>query len=176
MAKSAACANVVKSPEWVRALNTGSEDMKFVPPYDLILKHFVTTPKGSQARNQVTVNREFLEFLLRGLLEHVEFDEMQYLKCNPDVADAVRKKEMQSAREHFLTTGYFEGRIGGVPVQEDWYLARNPDVAAAKRARKVESAEMQYRIAGANEWRQPNPRSLTGCGKTLERPCLSGVS
>jgi hypothetical protein len=131
----------------------------FVPPYDLLLKHLLGPKKGSRS-DDVIVPRRLLDFLLRCLLEHVEFDEMQYLRCNPDVATAIRKREIPSAREHFIQAGYFEGRTGGIPVQEDWYLARNPDVAAAKRARKVESGEMQYRIAGANEWRQPNPRSV----------------
>jgi len=128
----------------------------FVPPYKLILKHLDPGPEGV---HDVTVPRRLLDFLLRRLLEHAEFDEMQYLRCNPDVATAIRRKEMQSGREHFIQVGYFEGRAGGTPVQEDWYLARNPDVAAAKRVGKVKSAEMQYRIAGASEWRQPNPRS-----------------
>jgi hypothetical protein len=131
----------------------------FVPPYDLLLKH-LPGPKEGGRSDDVIVPRRLLDFLLRCLLEHVEFDEVQYLRCNPDVATAIRKREMLSGREHFIQVGYFEGRTGGIPVQEDWYLARNPDVAAAKRARKVESAEMQYRIAGANEWRQPNPRSV----------------
>jgi hypothetical protein len=131
----------------------------FVPPYDLLLKHLPGPKEGGRIDNLI-VPRRLLDFLLRCLLEHVEFDETQYLRCNPDVATAIRKGEMPSGREHFIQAGYFEGRTGAIPVQEDWYLARNPDVAAAKRAKKVESAEMQYRIAGANEWRQPNPRSV----------------
>ena len=131
----------------------------FVPPYDLILKHLGSDPKKRGRSDDVIVPRRLLDFLLRRLLEHVDFDETQYLRCNPDVVTAIAKREMRSGREHFIQVGYFEGRAGGIPVQEDWYLARNPDVAAAKRARKVESAEMQYRIAGASEWRQPNARS-----------------
>jgi hypothetical protein len=132
--------------------------MKFVPAYNLILKHFVTTPNGRGGRDEVTVSRKFLEFLLRGLLEQAEFDQEQYLKCNPDVAEAVKTKEMKNAHEHFIRTGYFEGRTGAIPVLENWYLARNPDVARAKRAGLIQSGEMQYRNAGAIEWRQPHPR------------------
>ncbi len=129
----------------------------FVPPYDLILKHLEPASGGDDS---VVVPRKLLNFLLRGVLEHSDFDEAQYIRCNPDVATAIRRQEIRNAREHFLQVGYFEGRAGGIPVQEDWYLARNPDVASAKRARQVESAEMQYRIAGAIEWRQPNARSV----------------
>ena len=131
----------------------------FVPPYNLILKHLGPGRSDGGPNDDLTVPRKFLDSMLRCLLEHADFDEQQYLKCNPDVAIAIRRNDMRSAQEHYIQVGYFEGRAGGTPVQEEWYLARNPDVAAAKRARKVESAEMQYRIAGAIEWRQPNPKS-----------------
>jgi hypothetical protein len=106
------------------------------------------------------VPRKLLDFLFRCLLANVDFDEQQYRKCNPDVAEAIKRKKALSGREHFIKSGYFEGRTGGVPVHETWYLARNPDVAAAKKAGKIASGELQYRMAGAHEWREPNPQSV----------------
>ena len=131
----------------------------FVPPYSLILRYLDAGPKGGSRNDEVTISKQFLDFLLRRLLDQIEFDEQQYLKCNPDVADAIRRNKTLSAREHFITVGYFEGRIGGTPVHEAWYLSRNPDVAAAKNARKFESGAMQYHSAGALEWREPDPKS-----------------
>jgi hypothetical protein len=132
-------------------------EMEFVPAYSFIMKHAGAGPNGGN--DEVTVSRQLLEFLLRCVLDHMEFDEQQYQKCNPDVAAAVKQKKMHSGREHFIKTGYFEGRSGGVRVDEAWYLARNPDVAAAKKAGKFESGAAQYRLAGASEWRVPNPQS-----------------
>jgi len=134
-------------------------EMEFVPAYGLILKHAGADPKAGNGADQVTVSRQLLEFLLRCVLDHMEFDEQQYQKCNPDVAAAVKQKKMHSGREHFIKTGYFEGRSGGVRVDEAWYLARNPDVAAARKAGKFDSAAAQYRLSGASEWRVPNPQS-----------------
>jgi hypothetical protein len=120
----------------------------------LISRHIVDDPNGS---DDVIVPRKLLRFVIRCLLDHTEFDEQQYRKSNPDVAEAIRRREFASGRDHFLSVGYFEGRMGATPVQETWYLARNPDVAAAKRAEELESGELQYRLAGAQEWRAPQP-------------------
>jgi hypothetical protein len=134
-------------------------EMEFVPAYGLFMKHAVAGPKAGDGADEVTVSRRLLEFLLRCLLDHMEFDEQQYQKANPDVAAAIKQKKMHSGREHFIRSGYFEGRSGGVHVDEAWYLARNPDVAGAKKAGKFDSGAAQYRLSGANEWRVPNQRS-----------------
>jgi hypothetical protein len=146
--------------------------MEFVPPYSFIMAHVSSDRNGGKSPDQLTISRRLLEFLLRCALDHIDFDEQQYLACNPDVADAVKQRKMYSGREHFIKTGYFEGRSGGVRVDEAWYLARNPDVAAAKRAGKFDSGVDQYRLAGASEWRVPNSQSedtITMWKSVLER-------
>jgi hypothetical protein len=134
-------------------------EMEFVPAYSAIMKHAGIDAKAASSTDEVAVSRQLLEFLLRCVLDRMEFDEQQYQKCNPDVAAAIKQKKMHSGREHFIKTGYFEGRSGGVRVDEAWYLARNPDVAAAKKAGKFDSAAAQYRLSGAGEWRVPNQQS-----------------
>jgi hypothetical protein len=134
-------------------------EMEFVPAYSFIMKHAGADPTGRNGTDEVTVSRQLLEFLLCCVLDHVDFDEQQYQQANPDVAAAIKQKKMHSGREHFIKTGYFEGRSGGVRVDEAWYLARNPDVAAAKKTGKFVSGAAQYRLAGASEWRVPNPQS-----------------
>jgi hypothetical protein len=133
--------------------------MDFVPAYSLIMKHAEAQPNDRNGTGDVIVSRELLEFLLRCVLDQMDFDEQQYQAANPDVAAAIKRKEMHSGREHFIKTGYFEGRSGGVRVDEAWYLARNPDVAAARKAGKFLSGAAQYRSAGAVEWRVPSPGS-----------------
>ena len=41
-----------------------------------------------------------------------DFDEAWYLKQNPDVAEGIARGEIESARHHYLTHGYEEGRPG----------------------------------------------------------------
>ena len=122
---------------------------------------------------------ELFRFLLRCALEGCDFDEAQYQRCNPDVADAVERRELASGREHFLGKGYFEDRVGAVPVHEAWYLSHSPDVAEAKRVGLVKSGEAHYRAIGAWEWREPMPsapalsepgRRLRLAGKNVNMP------
>jgi hypothetical protein len=134
-------------------------EMEFVPAYSFIMKHAGAAATGDDGSDEVTVSRRLLEFLLRCVLDHIDFDEQQYQQANLDVATAIKQKKIHSGREHFIRTGYFEGRSGGVRVDEAWYLARNPDVAAAKKAGKIETAASQYRSGGAREWRVPNQQS-----------------
>lgn len=131
----------------------------FVPPYSLIKQHIKTVDDNADGSEQLCVPRHLFEFLLRCLLETADFDEDQYQRCNPDVAEAVQHRTFASGRDHFIQIGYFEDRTGGIPVNERWYLARNPDVAAAKQEKSIESGEAQYRLAGASEWREPNPEA-----------------
>lgn len=140
--------------------DAGSGARLFVPPYSLIMQHLVTNPESETSADEVAVPRKLLDFMLRCLLDHTDFDEEQYRECNPDVSDAIRERAIASGREHFLNVGYFEGRTGSTSVLETWYLARNPDVAAAKQAGKVASGQVQYRMSGAQEWREPNPESV----------------
>jgi hypothetical protein len=46
---------------------------------------------------------------------------------------------IKSAREHFISDGYFEGRLPfEMKVDETWYLDQNPDVAGIHRPRRSE--------------------------------------
>ena len=62
---------------------------------------------GDEDTDEVIVAQQLVHFLIRCLLEHIEFDERQYQKCNPDVADTIRQKKVQSGREHFVSRGKF---------------------------------------------------------------------
>jgi len=135
----------------------------FIPRYELIEPYIEVVGSVNGGHEQMVVPAELFRFLLRCVLEACEFDEAQYQRCNPDVAEGVERRVHGSGREHFLNGGYFEGRVGAVPVHEAWYLAHSPDVADAKRAGLEESGEAHYRRIGAVEWREPNP----GCVSAL---------
>jgi hypothetical protein len=63
---------------------------------------------------------------------------------------------VQSARQHFLSDGYFEGRRPfPIIVDEKWYLATNPDVADSIRAGIVASAQEHFDKDGYREGRLP---------------------
>jgi hypothetical protein len=146
---------------------TGNGAM-FVPPWSLVQRHVRDGQERGRGDSDVIMPKKLFQFLLQCLLAQMEFNEDQYQKSNPDVAEAIKQRGFANGRDHFIATGYFEDRMGGTVVNETWYLARNPDVAAAKQSGLVESGNTQYRLAGAREWREPNPESVQWIRKWKE--------
>jgi len=135
----------------------------FVPKYRILMDFFATSAIDSKMRptELLSVPRPVLDLMFRLLLEKAEFDPADYLRRNPDVAQAMSSGKVSSAKQHFVTKGYFEGRVGGYPmVDADWYLTANSDVASEVRRGRIRSAADHYFNAGADEWRSPS-RQLT---------------
>lgn len=128
----------------------------FVPPYQLLLEEL--RPAGSPPRDgdEVVVPRVMFELMLRLLVEQMPFDAADYLRRNADVATAVSAGKLDSAHQHFVTKGYFEGRAGGAPVVDEmWYQQRYADVAKELSGGGITSAGDHYIENGAREWRSP---------------------
>ena len=105
----------------------------------------------------VVVPTELLKLLLQVAVASGDFNEVGYLRDNPDIAGAVKAGKLEDARLHYVGFGYFESRSGATPeVDEGWYLRIYPDVAEAVAARSVGSAAEHFRVAGAAEGRSPN--------------------
>jgi hypothetical protein len=129
----------------------------FLPPFEEI-KAFVTF---AAVKGELTVSTSYIQFttLIRVLLQGIEVDEEWYLKQYPDVAEAIHKGVVTSAKEHFLNDGYFEGRIPFlIPVDEAWYLEQNPGVAEYIARGELESAQQHFNDNGYREGRKPFPR------------------
>jgi hypothetical protein len=86
----------------------------------------------------------------------MKFNEAHYLLANPDVAEALRRGEFSSAREHFELFGRDEKRIHCVPdnFDEDYYVEANPDVAAAIICGNVVSGAHHWLVHGRHEQRR----------------------
>jgi len=131
--------------------------MNFLPPFEEI-KGFVTF---STVKGELTVGASYTQFtvLIRTLLQGIEVDEEWYLRQYPDVAEAIRKKIVNSAKEHFLNDGYFEGRIPFlIKIDEPWYLEQNPGIADYITRGKLENAQQHFNDNGYREGRKPFPR------------------
>ncbi len=95
--------------------------------------------------------------LLHALLSRVQVDEAWYLAAYPDVAGAVKRGEMNSGREHYLRSGYFENRLPGpIRVDENWYLAEYPDVASAIKSGAFKNGQQHFERNGFKEGRLPS--------------------
>jgi len=99
----------------------------------------------------------FRQLLVTSLRATNFFDERYYLQANPDVQESLRKREIQSAAEHYYETGYFEGRMPKeILVDERFYLEQNSDVAEAIRRGIVDNAQKHFDAAGFREGRLPH--------------------
>ncbi len=78
---------------------------------------------------------------------HLLFDAEWYLQQNPDVAEAGI-----DPLEHYMVTGWREGRDPHPMFDTSFYLEKNPDVAASG-----ENPLVQYYLFGWKEGRQPHP-------------------
>jgi SAM-dependent methyltransferase len=82
--------------------------------------------------------------------------EAWYLSQYPDVKAHI-PGQFQSARDHFISCGYQEGRVPSKPtVDEAWYLATYPDVADAIRSGRAKSGYDHFIETGYGEGRKPN--------------------
>jgi hypothetical protein len=62
------------------------------------------------ASNPVSVDPQALLELVGRFIRQIDVDEAGYRREYPDVAQAIERGEIVSARDHFLEFGYFEGR------------------------------------------------------------------
>jgi hypothetical protein len=133
----------------------------FVPSAESLMHALNINKSAFQGDGRVELPAKFFKFLLQMALATVDFDEDTYLLRNVDVAQAVKRGEIENARLHYIGFGYFEGRQGAGPdVDEIWYLQNYPDVAVAIEEKRVSSANEHFHAIGAGEGRSPNAEYL----------------
>jgi len=82
------------------------------------------------------------------------FDEEWYFANNPDVAEAVRKKAVPSALDHFALSGIYEGRLPcAFPLDEEDYARRHQDVARSIAAGEFKTVSEHFFTIGFLEGR-----------------------
>jgi hypothetical protein len=135
-------------------LAEGVDVMRYLPPFD-ILKSYV---KIETVRGELMVKCSYEEFVqvVRRVIADVEVDEDWYLQQYPDIADAIDKGLVESAKSHFVNDGFFEGRLPfQVDVDEDFYLRENPGVAEYVKKGLLNSGQQHFDENGYKEGRLP---------------------
>ena len=131
--------------------------MNYLPPFET-LKTFLNF---GAADGELTVSASYNQFtrMIRALLQDIEVDEVWYLAQYPDVAEAICNGLVLSAKAHFLSNGYFEGRMPfPITVDEAWYLEQNSGVAGHIASGELLSAQQHFNDYGYREGRRPRPR------------------
>ncbi len=128
--------------------------MKYLPPYDLIRR----SVEISTVRGELRVSMTYEEFvrILRKMIMGIEVDEAWYRSTYEDIGKAIAEGKIESARQHFIDDGYFEGRLPfPIRVDEAWYMAEYPDVADFVRRGMLQSAQGHFDEDGYREGRLP---------------------
>jgi hypothetical protein len=128
--------------------------VRYLPPFDVLKSHVSI----AQVKGDLTVSSTYEDMMqmLRRLIADVPVDEAWYLKRYPDIADAIDRGIVNSAKSHFVSDGYFEGRMPfPVNVDERYYLMQNPGVADHVRKGLLKSGQQHFDENGYSEGRLP---------------------
>ena len=128
--------------------------MKYLPPFDLIRR----SVEISTVRGDLRVSLSYDDFVgvLRLMISGIQVNEEWYLTEYPDIAQAIRDGKVESARQHFIDDGFFEGRRPfPMDVDERWYLEQYSDVAESVRTGVVGSGQQHFVEDGYREGRLP---------------------
>jgi hypothetical protein len=128
--------------------------VKYLPPFEVIRRSVAIAPVRGELR--VNISYEAFIGILRTLIRGIEVNEAWYLRTYEDIGQATRDGAVQTAKQHFIDDGYFEGRLPfPMVVDERWYLQQNPDVAESIRAGVVTNAQEHFDKDGYREGRLP---------------------
>lgn len=129
----------------------------FLPHIYLLLQSLRISHDRLNSRSKVAIDTRLLRTLLQSLARQLVFNAEFYLRNNPDIAVAHAAGTITNLHEHFLESGFFEGRFGAEPpVDEIFYAASYPDIGAAIDRGDVVSGSDHYMRSGAAEGRVPN--------------------
>lgn len=129
----------------------------YFPHVDLILHSLRINRDRLSSKSKIAIDARLLRLMLQTIAATLPFSEEFYLEQYPDLAEAYAAGKIPNLRQHFLDSGYLEGRIGNPPdVDEAYYLANYKDVGKAVASGDVANGAEHYKRAGAAEGRVPN--------------------
>ncbi len=130
---------------------------EYFPHVDLILHSLRINRDRLSSKSKIAIDARLLRLMLQTIAATLPFSEEFYLEQYPDLAEAYAAGKIPNLRQHFLDSGYLEGRIGNPPdVDEAYYLTNYKDVGKAVASGDVANGAEHYMRAGAAEGRVPN--------------------
>ena len=130
---------------------------EYFPHIDLILHSLRINRDRLSSKSKIAIDARLLRLMLQTIAAKLAFSEEFYMEQYPDLAEAYAAGKIPNLHQHFLDSGYLEGRIGSPPdVDEAYYLANYKDVGKAVASGDVANGAEHYMRAGAAEGRVPN--------------------
>ena len=134
----------------------------FLPHIELLLQSLRISRERLNSRSKVAIDTRILRTLLQCLARQLPFDPIFYIGNNPDIASAHAEGQITDLHQHFIESGFFEGRFGAQPpVDEPFYAASYKDIGAAIRRGDIVSGTEHYMRSGAAEGRIPSEAMRT---------------
>jgi hypothetical protein len=107
----------------------------------------------------VYIERNRFLVLIKKLLISVPVGEDWYCENYADADEAIRRGQFQSASDHYIRAGYFNGYLAEDPnVDEDWYIARYEHVRSGLACGEAVSAKDHFIRIGYGEGCLPSRR------------------
>jgi len=129
----------------------------YIPHIDLLLQALRVNRDRLNSKSKIAVDAKLLKTLLQTMVANAPFSEAFYKEAYPDLAAAQAAGQIPDLRQHFIETGFFEGRFGSPPpVDEAFYTSTYKDVGQAVLKGDVISGTEHYLRSGAAEGRIPN--------------------
>ena len=131
--------------------------LQYFPHIDLLLAALRINRERLNSKSKVAIEARLLRLMLQTIVEQLPFSETFYRQTYPDLADAHQTGAIPDLHQHFIESGFFEGRFGAPPpIDEAYYAGKYADVAEAIRKGIVKSGAEHYMRSGASEGRVPN--------------------
>jgi hypothetical protein len=140
----------------------------FIPPLDVVLAGLGITKEDLLA-DKVKVSSNFLQFLLSKLASLSDFDSTWYATTYPDVEGARLAGEVPSLLDHFVQTGYLEGRLPHEPAFDaSWYYEHYRDIGGAFNPSDTQALKNHFISRGYYEGRVGTPELVNEINQWLE--------
>jgi hypothetical protein len=137
-----------------------AEAAEYIPPCRLVLERLGIS-EADLKQEKVTVSARFLLSLIRQFARAATFDPEWYAAKYPDVEGAVLVGDIPSLQEHFVTSGYVEGRLPHeLPFDPGWYHDHYKDIAQAYARDDVAGMRSHYLTGGYYEGRVGTKEAL----------------
>ena len=128
----------------------------YVPHVDLLLQALRVNRERLNSRSKIAIDARLLKALLQAIVVRTPFSEEFYKQTYPDLAEAHAAGSIADLHQHYVESGYFEGRFGAPPVvDEAFYTSHYKDVGQAVLRGDVVSGTEHYLRSGAAEGRLP---------------------
>ena len=84
----------------------------YLPHIDLLLQALRVNRERLGSKSKIAIDAKLLRSLIQAAVARQPFSEEFYQHSYPDIAEAYAAGKIPDLQQHFVETGFFEGRLG----------------------------------------------------------------